>query len=182
MKDRSVPRETVLTDSQGAEFTYNSAPLPFRKAMKLGLQLSQLLAPVLGEGAAVMFGGESGGTGDPMDDKLDLSRVPAALERVPMQIMELGDTDLIQRIFADTVRFTPRPSDPDGKPMRMEMGREDALTLAYSGGNWAEFGQAIWWVLQVNYLPFGMEGSGGLEKLSAMLSRLTDGKDRKAHV
>lgn len=126
--------------------SYFTVKLPFGRAYRLGLQLAGVLMPVFGPAAAALFGL------DGSEDEEEVNFAPALenLADIPQHLLDLGGEEFIMEIFADTVRL-----GPDGK--KQILRTEEGLTDAYSGGNFGELFRAIWWVLRVNYGPFGMD-------------------------
>lgn len=151
----------VHTDITGRDGTvhYVTYALPFKDAYKLGLQLAGVLSPVLGGAAGSLFGVES------IDDELDLGAATKALGDIPQKLLELGDDELIKRVFARTRRVV----QVDGKDIPQKLYTDEGLTEAYAGGNYVEMFKALWWVLGVNYAPFGMDAPGALSALWAKL-------------
>jgi hypothetical protein len=131
---------------------------------QLGLELAGLLTPVLGSAAASLFGVES------IDDQVDLNSAAKELGQLPQRLLSLdaGKPEkerLVFRLMAKTRRVA------DGKN-GVYLNTNMALSQAYAGGNYGEFFRAVWWVLTINYAPFGTEGRGVMETLREMLQKL----------
>jgi hypothetical protein len=152
-----LPKEIKIKDRHGVEHRYESAPLPCKTAFRLGLELTTVLTPVFGEGAALLFGVMGEGKID-LDKAVDLSRIPAALVTVPQKLLDLDEWRLIKTIFSETRRFSPNKRDPKGNDHRLDMAKDVSFDEAYSGGNFGEMFRAMSWILSVNYSPFGTDG------------------------
>lgn len=163
--DENPLAETIIEGRDGPA-QYCTHPLAFGEAYTLGLELAGVLTPVLGGAAAAMFGLDQ----DVEDDTVDLTPAAAAVANIPHHLLELGGPELIKRIFAYTTRTV------EGKKAQ-KLKLETSLTAAYTGGNFAEMFRALWWVLRINYGPFGMgdgvDWSGLSRKLRSWLSEVS---------
>ncbi len=146
--------ETTIKGRDGP-VKYYTHPLAFGEAYTLGLELAGVLTPVLGGAAAGFFGLDQ----DIDDDTIDLTAATAAIANIPHHLLELGGPEVIRRIFAYTTRV------PEGeRPQKLK--HETNLTKAYTGGNFLEMFRALWWVLRVNYGPFGTAAGVDWSELS----------------
>ena len=140
---------------------YMTEPLPFSEGYKLGLELAGVMTPILGSAAGSLFGVDS------VDDEVSFEAAGAELGRLPQRLLELGDWKLIGRILAKTCQI-------DGGKKGGYLSSDVELSKAFAGGNYAELFRVVWWVLGVNYAPFGMDGEsalgGLLEKLRGLVS------------
>jgi hypothetical protein len=157
-------RETFDSRDRNGEpcsVEYMTEPLPFSEGYKLGLELAGVMTPILGSAAGSLFGVDS------VDDEVSFTEAGAELGRLPQRLLELGDWRLIGRILAKTCQIH------DGKKSGY-LSSDLELTKAFAGGNYGEAAKVLWWVLGVNYAPFGMDAEsawgGLLEKLRGLVS------------
>jgi hypothetical protein len=157
--------ETTINGRDGPA-RYYTHPLAFGEAYTLGLELAGVLTPVLGGAAGALFGLDQ----DVEDETIDLTPAAQAIANIPHHLLDLGGPEIIRRIFA----YTTRKVEGE-KPQKLKL--EANLTLAYTGGNFAEMFKALWWVLRINYGPFGTAGgvdwSGLSRKLRTWLSEVS---------
>lgn len=150
-----LAQETKDFEGRYGTRSYITVALPFNQGYKLSLELIGLMTPVLGGAAGALFGVAS------IDDQADFGGAVKEIGRLPQRILALDDDDLIKRIFARTYRIV----DGKKRPLR----DDNELTEAFAG-NYGEFGRVLWWVLGVNYAPFGTVDSPALDELRSKLS------------
>ncbi len=163
--------ETVLTDRDGAEHRYECVPHTFDEAVKLKLQLLQIIVRPLGEALGELIGEASDETYDLSTDNIDWSKLGPLLETIPTKLLEAGGSDLFEDVLKYTNRITPN-GNPDGKPRRLRLREPLARDEAFAGGNWGECYRALLWVLGVNFAPFSMDASDGWAGYWAKLREL----------
>jgi hypothetical protein len=152
-----IPEETKTFEGRHGESQYITVALPFKDGYKLGLELAGLMTPILGGAAGALFGVAS------IDDQMDFGGAVSEIGRLPQRLLELGDDRLVKRILARTYRIE------DNK--KRNLREDNELTNAFAG-NYSELIAVMWWVLGVNYAPFGMGDNPALEELRSKLSKL----------
>jgi hypothetical protein len=178
-------QEIVITASCGSDHRYETVPLRFDDQINLKLELAEIfsdslieLSPIVGQALAKLFGDFDFDDAGLIDidwesafKSIDWSRLPAAVKQLPQGVAAHGGAELIARLFAETVVYVPQDN---GKPKKLHLSDSRNRDEVWSGGiNQREFYRAFWWILQVNYSPFGTGGSGTFgelwEKLKASL-------------
>lgn len=161
LKAQSKTFDSRDREGEPCSVEYLTEPLPFSEGYKLGLELAGVMTPILGSAAGSLFGVDS------IDDDVSFEAAGKELGRLPQRLLELGDWRLIGRILAKTCQI-------HGGKKGGYLSSDMELTKAFAGGNYGECGKVIWWVLGVNYAPFGTDAEsalgGLLEKLRGLVS------------
>ncbi len=145
---------TKIKDAAGEEHQYSCVSFGAKDGVGLGLKIMNVVAGPIGDFL-------SGGGLD-----IEVVQFGEALRDLPARIMAEGGFDLFAKILQKTRR---EEQDEHNQGKFVKLSDENQMDRIFAG-NYVEFGRAVMWVIEVNYLPFTADGSS---RWTALWSGLT---------
>lgn len=145
---QQAQQTTTLKDAWGVEHTYSTIPFGFRKGMRL---LRALMGGV-GQVTAKVAEGER------PDDKVGSWGVQfgLGLGEFAKWLLEQGDDEFIAELLSNTKRSEKQGGKGKREEKWANLGDLEELDRI-GAANYLEIGEALIWVISVNWLPFGQE-------------------------